>query len=100
MPLDSPRSSDSLCDVLAFACNVLHASVPFTLTVAVHTLLQFHWEKDGKPTSQRLFERDTPIPAAKMLTFLRSTPFSVRAVNGDTNEQLGEYKVRRMQTAG
>ncbi len=55
--------------------------------------VDFRWEKDGKPTSQRLFERDSAFPAAKMLTFLRAAPFTVTAVNADTDEKLGEYKV-------
>mmetsp|Transcript_5796 Transcript_5796/g.10058 ORF Transcript_5796/g.10058 Transcript_5796/m.10058 type:complete len:782 (+) Transcript_5796:126-2471(+) len=55
--------------------------------------VDFHWEKDGKPTSQRLFERGSPFPAAKMLTFLRSEPFVITAVNADTNEKLGDYTI-------
>ena len=33
--------------------------------------IQFSWEKDGEPTTTVLFERNGPIPSAKMLTFFR-----------------------------
>ena len=33
---------------------------------------EFQWEKDGERTSSTLFERNGPIPSAKMLTFFRS----------------------------
>jgi heat shock protein 4 len=31
----------------------------------------FQWEKDGERTTSTLFERNGPIPSAKMLTFFR-----------------------------
>ena len=31
----------------------------------------FDWDKDGEPTSVVLFERNCPIPSAKVLTFHR-----------------------------
>jgi hypothetical protein len=55
--------------------------------------IDFTWEKEGKLTSQRLFEVGSAFPAAKMLTMLRAAPFSVTAVNAATGEQLGEYAV-------
>ena len=33
--------------------------------------IQFSWERDGEQTTTVLFERNGPIPAAKMLTFFR-----------------------------
>ena len=33
--------------------------------------IAFSWDKDGEPTSSVLFERNGPIPSAKMLTFFR-----------------------------
>lgn len=67
-------------------------SCPYTIV--------FNWEKDGEATSQRLFEKGSAIPAAKMLTFLRSQPFSIAAayaqdadvpVNSDSN--IGVYSI-------
>ncbi|KAK9833522.1 hypothetical protein WJX81_001116 [Elliptochloris bilobata] len=37
--------------------------------------IQFTWEKDGEPTTTVLFERNGPIPSAKMLTFFRRGPW-------------------------
>ena len=37
----------------------------------------FDWEKDGEATSTVLFERNCPIPSAKVLTFHRCS-FSFR----------------------
>lgn len=33
--------------------------------------IEFQWEKDGERTTSTLFERNGPIPSAKMLTFFR-----------------------------
>ncbi len=33
--------------------------------------IQFSWDKDGEQTTTVLFERNGPIPSAKMLTFFR-----------------------------
>ncbi|KAK9827583.1 hypothetical protein WJX81_000587 [Elliptochloris bilobata] len=41
--------------------------------------IQFTWEKDGEPTTTVLFERNGPIPSAKMLTFFRNQQFTLTA---------------------
>ncbi len=33
--------------------------------------IEFSWEKDGQPVTSVLFERNTPIPSVKQLTFYR-----------------------------
>ncbi len=65
----------------------------FDVVDAVPFAVDFTWDKDGKPTTQRLFERNSPFPAAKMLTFVRSQPFSIAAVVPETGEKIGEYQV-------
>ncbi|KAK9830242.1 hypothetical protein WJX72_010520 [[Myrmecia] bisecta] len=40
---------------------------------------EFTWEKDGEPTTTVLFERNGPIPSAKMLTFFRNSEFTLSA---------------------
>ena len=37
------------------------------------------WEKDGAPVTSVVFERGSPVPSAKMLTFYRAQPFSIAA---------------------
>ena len=39
----------------------------------------FSWEKDGEPTQSLVFERNSPYPATKLLTFFRSEPFRITA---------------------
>ncbi|KAL4452428.1 hypothetical protein ABPG75_008090 [Micractinium tetrahymenae] len=41
--------------------------------------VQFSWEKDGAPVTSTVFERGSLVPSAKMLTFYRSEPFTIRA---------------------
>lgn len=41
--------------------------------------VQFTWDKDGAPASQVLFDKFNPIPSTKMLTFMRSAPFTITA---------------------
>ncbi|KAJ9519756.1 hypothetical protein QJQ45_013439 [Haematococcus lacustris] len=63
--------------------------------------IEFHWEKDGEPTSQVwvvfveqvLFEEGSAFPAAKMMTFIRAEPFNITAMNKRTGLKLAEYKV-------
>lgn len=33
--------------------------------------IEFAWEKDGQPVTSVLFERNSPIPSIKQLTFYR-----------------------------
>lgn len=37
------------------------------------------WEKDGQEVTSTVFERGSLVPSAKMLTFYRADPFSIRA---------------------
>lgn len=37
------------------------------------------WEKDGQEVTSTVFERGSLVPSAKMLTFYRAEPFSIRA---------------------
>lgn len=41
--------------------------------------VQFSWEKDGEPVTSVVFERGSHVPSAKMLTFYRNEPFTLRA---------------------
>jgi heat shock protein 4 len=41
--------------------------------------IEFSWEKDGQPVTSLLFERNTPIPSIKQLTFYRNTKFTIKA---------------------
>lgn len=38
--------------------------------------VEFSWEKDGQPTSSVVFERNSPVPSVKLLTFFRCPPTS------------------------
>lgn len=80
------------CDACCL-CGVVLQVREFDVVDACPYPVDFHWEKDGKPTSQRLFEKNSPLPAAKMLTLLRTQPFTITAVNGETGEKLGDYQV-------
>lgn len=55
--------------------------------------VEFQWEKDGALQTQALFERNSPFPASKMLTFVRSKPFKIAAVVPELGLKLGEYEV-------
>ena len=33
--------------------------------------VEFSWEKDGEPTTSVVFERNSPMPSVKLLTFYR-----------------------------
>ena len=33
--------------------------------------VEFCWEKDGQPISSVVFERNSPVPSVKLLTFFR-----------------------------
>lgn len=41
--------------------------------------VQFSWEKDGQPVTSTVFERGSLVPSAKMLTFYRAEPFTIKA---------------------
>ncbi len=67
----------------------------FEVIDAAPYAVEFRWDKDGEPASQLLFEKNSPFPSAKMLTFLRAAPFSVSAhtVTPEGGGKLGEYTV-------
>ena len=51
----------------------------FEVADAVSYTVTASWEKDGGETvTQALFEKGSPFPATKSITFLRAAPFSVR----------------------
>jgi len=85
------RGAALQCAMLSPAFKVREFEVqdacPFTV--------EFRWEKEGGegPASQRLFERGSVFPSAKMLTFLRSQPFSISAHVAETGEAIGSYAV-------
>ena len=33
--------------------------------------VEFSWEKEGQPTTSVIFERNSPLPSVKLLTFYR-----------------------------
>ncbi|KAI3438271.1 hypothetical protein D9Q98_000706 [Chlorella vulgaris] len=41
--------------------------------------VQFSWDKDGQQVTSTVFERGSLVPSAKMLTFYRSQPFTIKA---------------------
>jgi len=41
--------------------------------------INFTWDKDGAPVTQTVFERHSPFPATKAITFMRAEPFTVTA---------------------
>ncbi len=86
-----PVSSVCVC---VCVCVCVSAQVrEYEVIDSVPFKVDFRWEKDGKPAGQTLFERNSPFPAAKVITFLRAEPFTITAVNGDTGELLSTYQV-------
>ena len=56
--------------------------------------VELRWDKDGETVSQVLFERNSTVPATKMLTFMRSEPFKVTARVPELDLTLGECQWR------
>lgn len=55
--------------------------------------VELRWDKDGETVSQVLFERNSTVPATKMLTFMRSEPFKVTARVPELDLTLGECQI-------
>ncbi|KAK2079079.1 hypothetical protein QBZ16_002769 [Prototheca wickerhamii] len=63
--------------------------------------VEFSWEgRDGKPVVSTVFERGSAVPSAKMLTFFRAEPFSIRAAYSADSElpagasrEIGEFRI-------
>ncbi|KAI8470334.1 MAG: heat shock protein Hsp70E [Monoraphidium minutum] len=70
----------------------------FEVVDAVNYTVTASWEKDGgEAVTQTLFERGSPFPATKSITFLRSAPFSIRLAYGP-DAQLPEGAPRDIGT--
>lgn len=76
----SPEHAPQVCSALhppAPAAIAPSHTTPPTPQPALHH--RRSWEKDGQAVTSVVFERGSLVPSAKMLTFYRSEPFSIRA---------------------
>ncbi|EIE18231.1 heat shock protein 70E [Coccomyxa subellipsoidea C-169] len=81
-PSRTLNATEVVCRGCALNCAMLSPIFrvrDFEVIEAFPFGIEFQWDKDGERITSVLFERNGPIPSAKMLTFFRNTAFTLTA---------------------
>jgi len=90
------NAKEVVCRGAALQCAMLSPVFKvreFDIVDACPYTLELEWDKEGVMTKQSIFEANSPFPNSKMLTLLRSKPFTVNAYTAENGEKLAEYQV-------